>query len=107
MRIKNLIPYVPLGILILFIEISFSKEVSKNHAKNIAENFLTRKNLQQEKVLNKQIIKGLKNIEELTNPKDNQMLAYIGNIEPKGFLIIAPDTKIKAFVDNKIFIALL
>ncbi|UCE07180.1 MAG: C10 family peptidase, partial [bacterium] len=73
----------------------FSKQVNKDEVARVAESFLewTITNS-----LSKQIIRNIKIIEEFKNQKNQQVLGYIVNVRPKGFLVISSDTNMEPII---------
>jgi len=97
-RKSNLILAIVFFYVLLFNELASTRIVSKNIVQNIAQNFLTQKRITQSATLEKQIGKTINRIEELNDPIDSATVAYIVNIEPKGFLVISPDTDLEPIV---------
>ena len=96
-KIKSIFIFVFLCFL-FFSSIVFSHVVCESEIKKKAQNFLDRKNYAFASILSKQNIKKIFKIEALTYPNNNEVLAYIVNIEPKGFMIISTDTNIEPII---------
>ena len=84
--------------IFFFSSVVFSHVVSENETRKVAQNFLDRKNYTFASISSKQNIKKIYKIEALTDPNKNEVLAYIVNVEPKGFLIISADTDVEPII---------
>ncbi len=96
MRKLNLI--FVLFFTLLIYEFSFSKLAQKNEVQNLAKNFLAYKSSLQTSALKKQVLYSINRIEELKDPNTNELLAFIVNVNPKGFLIVSPDTNMEPII---------
>ena len=82
-----------ISMILIFAGSVSSNTISKSHAQKTAENFLNDKEITQSKSLKKQISYRIGNIESLNDPSNNELLAHVVSIHPKGFLILSADSK--------------
>jgi len=87
-----------LASLLLFSSVSFSRSVSKQEVETISQNYLNRIGQHQSTALSKRTPHTIKSIEELSNPATGGLLAYVVNIEPRGFMILSPATEFEPLI---------
>lgn len=95
---KNTITLIMLiAICIFYTENILAKKVSKKDVQKVASNFIDNKNVINNYSTRKTVI-GLDRIDVINSPQTQEILAYVVNLTPKGFVIISTDTDLKPII---------
>ena len=83
---------------IVFSNVSFSKSVSKEKILKLVGNFIEQRSISSDFALAKKGPLNIESIDALTISQTNDVFAYLVNLSPTGFVVIAPDTDIEPII---------
>ena len=95
---RLVIVFIIVGILITISVSTSAREVTLDEVRRVADHFLAEKFAQQSKSLQKSITLTIDSINELTSGESDEILAYVINVKPKGFMVVSSDTDIDPII---------
>jgi predicted outer membrane repeat protein len=87
-----------ISLFVLLSKSTFARPINNNEAKEIAKNYLNLRNINLSNKFRYHQIRTIEIIKDLSNPETKEVLAYIINIEPKGFMVVSSDTDIEPII---------